>query len=166
MELLIPASILQQLRSELRNAGRREIGGVLFGEHIGQAVFRIVELSVQRSGGTESTFVRDPELHREQFEAFFERTGEDHNRFNYLGEWHSHPSFGVTPSSEDEKTINKLLQDELVQSSFVVLMIVRSDHDVLALSATAYTRTSERPMVKIYHEALPNLARPTRFRKV
>ncbi len=166
MELLIPASILQQLRSELRNAGRREVGGVLFGEHIGQSVFRIVELSVQRSGGTQTTFVRDPELNREQLEAFFQRTGDDHARFNYLGEWHSHPSFSVTPSGEDEETMSRLLKEELLESSFVLLVIVRGDRETLAMSATAYTRAGERVPAMIYLEAVSDEQKRRGYRKL
>lgn len=73
MDLLIPASIIEELQRELKTAGRSEIGGLLFGEHVGGGVFRIVEISVQRDGGTNAHFVRDPAQHREQLEAVLQQ---------------------------------------------------------------------------------------------
>lgn len=152
MDLLIPASIIEQLQRELKTAGRREIGGMLFGEHIGDVVFRIVEISVQRDGGTSAHFVRDPTQHREQLEAFYSRTGDDCSRYNYLGEWHSHPSFLVAPSGEDEETMMQLLSDPDCRPNFVLLLIVRSDSFTLSLSATAYANGLAPARANVYVE--------------
>ena len=152
MDLLIPASIIEELQRELKTAGRREIGGLLFGEHIGGVVFRIVEVSVQRNGGTSAHFVRDPVLHREQLEAFYSRTGDDCSRYNYLGEWHSHPSFLATPSGEDEATILELLDEADFKPNFILLLIVRSDRSSLSMSATAYAKNLAPASARIYLE--------------
>jgi len=101
MKLLLPDTVENQLKRELRAAGRREIGGVLLGELVGPGVFRVAEITVQRTGGTSSTFVRIPRLHAEAIQAFFRRTGHRYERFNYLGEWHSHPSYPTRPSASD-----------------------------------------------------------------
>ena len=52
MRLLLPDAIENQMKRELRAAGRREIGGVLLGELVGQGVFRVAEITVQRTGGS------------------------------------------------------------------------------------------------------------------
>ena len=93
MKILLAPPIVKRLRRELRRAGNREIGGLLMGEDLGNGDFRVVEISVQRSGGTEACFIRNPEDHQTELDTFFARTGNDYSRFNYLGEWHSHPSF-------------------------------------------------------------------------
>jgi len=75
MKLLLPDAIENQIKRELRAAGRREIGGVLLGELVRPGIFRVAEITVQRTGGTSSTFVRIPRLHAEAIEAFFDAPG-------------------------------------------------------------------------------------------
>ena len=60
MQLLLPSRLIQRLQSELKRAGNREIGGLLMGEHVRDEVFRIVDISVQRSGGDRACFIRQP----------------------------------------------------------------------------------------------------------
>src|SRR5882757_1955172 len=119
MKLLIPLKIVKRIRRELR--GRlREIGGVLVGEHVTADTFRIVDMSVQRGGGTVVHFVRDAEQAKAFLAGFFGRTGHDYRRFNYIGEWHSHPSFRPLPSGEDFATMYELLEDTDVGVNFLI----------------------------------------------
>ena len=139
MRLLLPQEILERLQRELRRGGRREIGGLLMGEHVTDNVFRVVDLTVQRSGGTVSCFVRDPADHQSQLDAFFERHGQEFRRFNYLGEWHSHPLFKPQPSETDVTTMRSIVNDAAVGANFLVLMIVRIGwRGQLQLSASAF----------------------------
>src|SRR5690242_9125070 len=101
MELRIHPDQLLMLASALARNGSREIGGVLVGEHVAPNIFRLVDLSVQEHGGTAACFVRRPEHHKPFLDDFFLRTGKNYERFNYLGEWHSHPSFPAVPSHVD-----------------------------------------------------------------
>jgi [CysO sulfur-carrier protein]-S-L-cysteine hydrolase len=116
-----------KLRSELAAAQRREIGGCLVGEHVGPDFFRIVDISVQRSGGNAVCFVRRPADHKRFFDNFFRRSGEQFTRFNYLGEWHSHPSFTTDPSDKDLQAMQRIVEDPDVPRNFAVLLIVRLD---------------------------------------
>jgi Prokaryotic homologs of the JAB domain len=52
---------------------------------------------------------------------------EHHNfkRFNYLGEWHSHPSFLPEPSATDHKSMREMIEDPKLGANFVVLMVVK-----------------------------------------
>ncbi len=112
-------------RGELRGAGRREIGGVLVGERLGGDLFRIADASVQRGGGTNMTFERDPAQHRLFLDNFFARTGHDYARFNYLGEWHSHPNAIALPSGTDVRSMMEIVCDPEVNAAFAALLIVR-----------------------------------------
>jgi hypothetical protein len=58
-------------------------------------------------------------------EAFFKRTRREYQRFNYLGEWHSHPMFAVTPSARDHQTMQDIVEDPDVGARFAVLLVVR-----------------------------------------
>ena len=62
---------------------------------------------------------------------FFRLTGEDYTRFNYLGEWHSHPSFSTTPSEKDVQSMLEIAGDPEVGANFVALVIVRLRADGL-----------------------------------
>ena len=125
MILVVPREISRRLRAELRRARRVEIGGLLFGEHLSDDTFRIADFTVQRTGGARAHFVRDPEQHSSQLASFFDYSGRDYTRFNYLGEWHSHPSFPPAPSAIDMVEMSRLITDPAVSASFVVLLIVR-----------------------------------------
>lgn len=125
MRLELAPDIEGELRKALGFAGRREIGGMLFAEQVAADHFRIMGLSADLYSGSHTDFRRDPFTHAEALNAFFERTGKDFNRFNYLGEWHSHPSFSVRPSFEDMATMTELISSEQNAITFAVLLIVR-----------------------------------------
>lgn len=129
MKLLLQTEIRRRLERELRRAGTAEIGGVLMGEHVGPDTFRVVDLTLDRGGGSFARFVREVRRHRLGLDAFFRRTGKQFTRFNYLGEWHSHPSFSLEPSGPDISAMRSIVDDPAVGAAFAVLMIVRLSTD-------------------------------------
>lgn len=125
IDVVLPANVAAKLRRELRRAGDREIGGVLAGEDLGGGRFLVADLSVQRSGGGVAHFVRDPGAHRRFMRRFLARTGNDYTRFNYLGEWHSHPSFPALPSGTDLRQMQGLIDERGQPANFLVLLVVK-----------------------------------------
>lgn len=95
------------------------------GERIGGDEFHVVDISVQRTGGSIASFVRDPASHEAQLKAFFARTKSDFTRFNYLGEWHSHPMFAPVPSETDCQSMQSIVDNPDVGANFVVLLVVK-----------------------------------------
>jgi hypothetical protein len=72
---------------------------------------------------------------------FHDLTGHQYERFNYLGEWHSHPSFPALPSRKDVLTMHSLLEAPDQVANFLVLLIVkRSSASKLEASAHAFAR--------------------------
>ncbi len=124
MQIELGNDIRFRLRKALRQAGRREIGGMIFAEELSPGNFLVMDFSLDARSGSSSTFSRDPDFHRQALNDFFRRTGHDFKRFNYLGEWHSHPSFSAHPSHEDIATMTELVETS-DNISFAVLMIVR-----------------------------------------
>lgn len=158
MQLLLPSHLIQRLISELKRAGNREIGGLLMGEHVRDEVFRIVDISVQRSGGDRVCFIRHPKDHKKALQRFFARTGNDFSRFNYLGEWHSHPSFAPVPSSVDVETMQCMAADPSVGANFLVLLIAKRDTGGnFQASATAFAGGSSPQHIDLEHELSPSL---------
>ncbi len=161
MKLLLPYRLLKHLHSEMRRAKRREIGGLLLGEHVGDDTFRLVDVTVQRSGGSSAHFLRDPAEHQPQLDEFFARTGADFTRYNYLGEWHSHPSFEPLPSLQDVDTMQGIVESAAVGVNFAVLIIARVGLiGKIQLSGTLF-RPSWRPEgVQIVVESEPRSKHP------
>ena len=139
LTLHLPTEQLEQLRRELASAGRREVGGILMGEQVLPGRFTIVEMTVQRHGGTFAWFVRQARLALRALQEFFDRTGHRYRRYNYLGEWHSHPSFEARPSNKDHESMINVARHPRTGANFVVLMIVRiTESSELEASVTTY----------------------------
>lgn len=156
MRLELAPDTVGELRKALRFAGRREIGGMLFAEQVAAGHFRIIGLSADLYSGSHTDFRRDPSAHAEALNAFFERTGKDYSRFNYLGEWHSHPSFSVHPSSEDVATMTELVSSERNAISFAVLLIVRLRFRFwLDYSCTLFARSQPPQVLQISRSLKP-----------
>lgn len=140
MVLHFPDKHVQVLIAALRSAGDREIGGVLMGEHVGMDEFRILDMTIQRRGGTVSGFSRALGDAVSALLAFFRRTKNEYTRFNYLGEWHSHPQYAPYPSQTDNDTMMRIVNDIEVGANFAVLVIAKLSNGSLCATASVYTR--------------------------
>ncbi|WP_201787871.1 Mov34/MPN/PAD-1 family protein [Neobacillus mesonae] len=128
IKVIIPTIIKQRLENELKKAGNREIGGIIMGEHIKDNTFRIYDITVQTQGGSWARFVRQlSNSVKNAFHHFFQKTHYQYTKYNYLGEWHSHPSFALTPSQNDVQTMLELVNDKNVGANFAILLIVKFD---------------------------------------
>jgi len=138
VKVLLPNDQCQKLRRALARAGRSEIGGQLFGEQLAPSHFRITELTIQSRPGSFARFVVDVVEAARSATSFFRRTGFDYRRHNYIGEWHSHPSFAVEPSQTDAETMRELATADDFAGSFAVLMIARLDGARLRVGAWVF----------------------------
>lgn len=140
IDVLLTTGVMRRLKRELRQAGAREIGGVMAAEQVADGKFVVRALSVQ-TDGTVASFKRDPARHRAFIRRFHLLTGNKPERFNYLGEWHSHPSFLALPSGPDLRQMQDLIEDQEQTSSFLVLMVVKLARDgALVGSAHGFRR--------------------------
>lgn len=138
LKLLLPGEVSRAISSALRKAGVREIGGVLMAEHIDHNEFVVRDITIHRRGALAS-FVRRIEDAVGRLRLFFDRAGHDYTRFNYLGEWHSHPSFTPEPSGKDDLSMLQIVQDQTVGANFAVLLVVKLDvHGRLVGTAHTY----------------------------
>jgi len=140
VKLYLPSDQTKKLAHALGRAGTSEIGGQLFGEQLAPSKFRITELTVQSRPGTFTRFVVDLVEAGRAAMAFFRRTAHDYTRHNYIGEWHSHPSFAVQPSSTDTNTMRELVRADDFNGSFAILVIVRLDGTELRTGAWLFDR--------------------------
>jgi len=131
MLLRLPADQMRALREALMAAGEKEIGGQLFGEQLAPSDFRATELTFQKRRGTIARFVVDLVQAARDSIRFFNKTRHQYTRYNYIGEWHSHPSFALRPSGVDLSTMQELVTAPDFVGHFAVLMIVRLDRGEL-----------------------------------
>jgi proteasome lid subunit RPN8/RPN11 len=124
LTLILPPQITERIQTGLLNAGRREIGGVLMAEHVNHNEFEVREITIHKLGAF-AFFVRAIEDAMGQIALFFQKTNRDYVRFNYIGEWHSHPSFEAVPSGKDDESMREIVQDTKVGAHFVVLLVVK-----------------------------------------
>lgn len=139
LTLNLPRDQAEELCRELESAGCREIGGILMGEQLAPSHFRVTEMTFQRQGGMFARFVRNARLALVALQHFFTRTGHRYQRYNYLGEWHSHPSFEPKPSDTDHESMIDVACHQNTGANFVLLLITRlSRNDQLEASVTVY----------------------------
>lgn len=150
--VVLPQTIRNQMKDALRRAGRREIGGILMGEEIGSGNFTIVDFSLDEVSGERAHFVRDIEHHSQALQGFFERTGYDYRRFNYLGEWHSHPGFSARPSVTDILAMQELVNDERGIDFGVLLIVKLAFFRRLATSMSLHRRGYNPEAVELRYE--------------
>ena len=125
MKIHLPADIQKRLIRVLEKAGPHEIGGVLMGEHIDEAEFCVVDLTIQEQSGSVAFFIRLVADIVQPLKEFFKRTGYNYRKFNYLGEWHSHPSFPPVPSEKDIQSMQEIVTASDTGANFAILLIVR-----------------------------------------
>lgn len=124
MRLILPNNVFWKLRYHMIRARKREIGGMIMGEQIDGQQFRIACLTIDTKTGTVGNFFRSSDEHEKALASFFDRTGNDYRRFNYLGEWHTHPSFSVLPSPQDISSMQGVV-DGTGNVDFAMLFIAR-----------------------------------------
>ncbi|MBM7406377.1 MULTISPECIES: Mov34/MPN/PAD-1 family protein [Sphingomonas] len=146
MRLFLREEVRRGLHRAVSAAGRLEIGGVLMAEQIAPGSFHVVEFTTDGRTGSSAHFVRSVDNHRAALKDFFQRTASDFGRFNYLGEWHSHPNHQPVPSTEDVFSMESLVSGER-DIPFAVLLIVQAGRRTLACTATLFERDGEpRPV--------------------
>lgn len=124
---------------------------MLLAEHAGDEVFRVLDASTTTPGRFAS-FVRAVADGLAKIDRFFRRTGHDYTRFNYLGEWHSHPSFALLPSGTDDESMFEIVNDPETHARFAVLVIVRIDEGELRGGAWAYFPPGHREDCELIFE--------------
>ncbi len=137
LKLILVPEVTEEITVALLKSGDREIGGILMGEHTDQNEFKVTKITVQKRGGI-SNFIRIIEDAVGKLNFFFRQTNNDYARFNYIGEWHSHPLFSPYPSSKDDSSMQEIIMDETVGANFAVLVIVKLTPDS-CLIGTAHT---------------------------
>jgi integrative and conjugative element protein (TIGR02256 family) len=107
-KVVLSAAALRQIRAEIRRVKRFETGGALVGEVLDgtvrvtaasgpgpQAESRFTSILID---GDHATTFRDQEFDR------------SNGRIDYVGDWHCHPGWSLTPSSRDNHAMEVMAE--------------------------------------------------------
>ena len=123
LSLTIPPAQLNAMRGCLTTGGLREIGGWLAAEQLAPGKFELVGFTVDLDVGTHNRFSSLPTTHGAQLDDILAANADRKGRVDYLGEWHSHPTFPPVPSDIDVAAMTKMVEKS--GPSFATLLIVR-----------------------------------------
>lgn len=123
LSLTVPLLQLAKLQLYLKKGGNREIGGWMVAEQTAPGQFELVGLTVDLEVGTRDRFDSLPEPHSQQMDQILLENSARAGRIDYLGEWHSHPTFPPIPSEIDVASMTDMVENS--GPSFAVLVIVR-----------------------------------------
>jgi [CysO sulfur-carrier protein]-S-L-cysteine hydrolase len=152
VKLRLPPEQINHVMEALQRAGLNETGGQLYGEQLSPSHFRVTAITVQRRMGTVAQFVVDMVQAAKDALRFFDRTNHKYDRFNYIGEWHSHPMFAIRPSSTDVDAMRSIVEDRAFKGNFAVLMIVRLEGETLGTGAWVFATDGREGPVTVESE--------------
>ncbi|WP_461640536.1 Mov34/MPN/PAD-1 family protein [Labilibaculum euxinus] len=117
-----------KIERALRKSGDFETGGILIGKKIEDKSFEIVDVSVSDEDNKYSitSFIRGIKKSDMLLRKHYKRKSG-----YYIGEWHSHPKFSLSPSCQDIATMIGILADDNYGVTFNILMITKMNNNKL-----------------------------------
>jgi len=140
MKIILPKTIEDKIYEVIYSANNKETGGILMGEHIEESNYRIADITIQKAIGTFASFIREVTEIIKPLKMFFKLTNHNYTKYNYLGEWHSHPGMNLNPSVTDMKSMFEIVNDPRTNANFAVLIIfqINKNNGKLHGCATVY----------------------------
>lgn len=148
MKIILPRKIEKKIYKAISNAEPNEIGGILMGECKSEDEYCVVDCTIQKTKGTVSSFIRLVAEIAHPLKRFFQKTNHNYEKYNYLGEWHSHPSFSLQPSDKDMNSIWEIIDDSSTNANFVVLIIFQTNKYDKNLDGNAMIFLPERRIIQ------------------
>jgi integrative and conjugative element protein (TIGR02256 family) len=132
-------AVLEAMVAEARGTEPLESGGVLLGWQDGQGMELVVARIVgpgPRAVHRRTRFSPDDDWQREQIADAYVASG---RTVSYLGDWHSHPGGGDTPSRRDERTARRIARSRSARARRPVMLILSGEADTWLPSAHRFT---------------------------
>jgi len=126
MKIIVPKNIVDSIFGAVEKAGVCEIKGALYAKYISSNCYEIEDVFISKNAGTSffSNLIIGFSYHR--FEKnYFKKHNNDFKNHNYIGDWHSHPSFECIPSEYDVKEAFDELRNS--NANFLIQLIVKND---------------------------------------
>jgi proteasome lid subunit RPN8/RPN11 len=148
LEIIIPKKISLILIKQISKHSPLETKGALFAEDLGNDTFKIDGVYLEPKPGT-TTFVK---LYINQEYVSFQKNyhkfrKNNFSKYNYIGDWHSHPLFECLPSSYDVSEVEEDIKKS--NAIFLVQLILKVLKGRLVGNAFYYTRETSAKKIKL-----------------
>ena len=124
---------IKELKKYQQKNGEYESGGILVGE-IYPRENKVVIKEIVVSKKAKRSFMGiniDKKEMQEELEKIRKKTN---YKYYYIGDWHTHPEKNPKPSLIDKLSYKKTLQKIVLQTNFVVFLIVGNSDDIMESS--------------------------------
>lgn len=151
MKIIIPKKLTKKIFIQVKKCRLNETKGALFARKISDEMFEVDDVYIEKKVGS-FAFVElvNNEKYQVYQNCYHEKSGHDYIHHNYIGDWHSHPSFVLYPSSYDIEEVKKDLKKS--NARFLVQVIVKIINDKLTGNAFYYDRNITAKQIELIIE--------------
>jgi hypothetical protein len=124
----VTPDVESKIEKALREYGDFESGGILIGKKVEDNSFEIIDISISDEDNKYSiiSFIRGVKKSDLLLRKHFKKKSG-----YYIGEWHSHPKFSLSPSHQDIATMVGILADDHYGVMFNILLITKLNNKKL-----------------------------------
>lgn len=151
MKIIIPKKLTKKIFNQVKKCRLNETKGALFACKISDEIFEVDDVYIEKKIGS-FAFVElvNNEKYQVYQKCYHEKNGYDYVNHNYIGDWHSHPSFELYPSSFDMAEVKKDLKKS--NAKFLVQIIVKISNEKLTGNAFYYDRRVTAKQIELIIE--------------
>lgn len=124
MKIIVQKTVTNKIIAALIKARKKETKGACFAYRSSNDCYYIEDIFISREKGTFFFSNLKANFQYRRFEKKYHKKHKfDYLNHNYVGDWHSHPSFECVPSNYDKREV----EDELAHSNanFLIQLIVK-----------------------------------------
>ena len=121
---------IEKLKKYQQKNGEYESGGILVGE-IYPAENKVIVKNIIVSKKAKRSFM-GVNIDKKEMQRELDKIRKDTGyRYYYIGDWHTHPEKNPTPSLIDKISYKRTLKTIVLQTNFVVFLIVGNRDDIM-----------------------------------
>lgn len=148
MKIIIREEIADRILNQVRKYSPNETKGALFAHKIDDNTFEIEDVYFEKRIGSFVFVSLENSLRYKKFQKEYDRKHHyDYRNHNYIGDWHSHPSFALFPSGYDSNEV----VDELKESNanFLIQIIVQEKENKLIGNCFLYNSSVTAKQIEL-----------------
>ncbi len=152
MKIIIPQKITKIIYNQVKKHSPNETKGALFARRINDELFEIDAVYLEKKIGSFAFVVLENNSKYKEFQKKYNKTHHfDFKNHNYIGDWHSHPSFELIPSGYDIKEVQNDLEKS--NANFLIQIIVKVSNDRLIGNAFLYDNNKSAEKIELIIES-------------
>ncbi len=151
MKIIIPKKLTKKIFNQVKKGKLNETKGALFARKISDDIFEVDDVYIESKVGS-FAFVElvNNKKYQVYQKSYHKKNGYDYVNHNYIGDWHSHPSFELYPSSYDMAEVKSDLKKS--NAKFLVQVIVKIVNKKLTGNAFYYDRKNSAKQIELLIE--------------